>query len=147
MAGLMSALRDHIKTCPFLVSANDTPFGVDFLDEDDTAYMIEAVPAPSVIKRYINGDVEKQLVFAFSTRESYGSDALQNLTNIEFMEEFSEWLEECTQIGNLPYLPGTKKSIKLEALTSGYAYQTRIDKAQYRIQCRLIYSQKGKSNG
>ena len=135
---VIRAIRDHIKTCPFISLSDSQGFGVDFLAEDDTAYMLEAVPASPLIKRYINGDAEMQEVFAFSTRESYGSDAEQNLANTEFLVRFSEWL-----VKQKPSLGEGKEAVKFEVLSSTYAYYTEKTKAQYRAQYRLIYQQKG----
>lgn len=143
MANILRSIREHIKTNPNLHVDESKGFGVDYLAENNTAYMVEAVPTPPIIKRYINGDTERQFVFAFSTRESYGSDVEQNLDNLGVLEEFGEWLEGREIKNDLPDLGIGKSSIRYEVRSPGYAFQTSIDKAQYRIQCALIYSQEG----
>jgi hypothetical protein len=143
MRKVMNDVREHIKTCPFLHLDESHGFGVDFLAEDDTAYMIEAVPAPPVIKSYINGDAEKQFVFAFSTRESYGANAEQNLANLETLDSLAEWFDECSKNANLPEIGEGAEALRYEVLSTGYAYRTSVNQAQYRMQCRLVYFCKG----
>jgi hypothetical protein len=143
MSNIIGAIRDHIKTCPLLPEFCAS-LGVDYLGEEDGSYMIEAVPASPVVKRFINGDANKQQVFVFSSRESYGADVLHNIENLGFYQEFADWLETCTRTKNLPDLGEGKESLKLEATTSGYAFETGPHVARYQIQCRLVYFEKGK---
>lgn len=141
MANVIGAIREFIKGCPHLEEFHKG-IGVDYLAEDDTAYMIESVPGKPILRRYINGDTDRQFLFAFSTQEAYGSDVKQNLENIGFFDNFSAWLEQCTDEGNLPTLGENQTAKKIEVTSTGYAYNTGVDKAQYRIQCRLIYLQR-----
>lgn len=141
MTNVLEAIRTFIKEeCPCLEEFYNG-LGVDYLEEEDTAYMIEAVPANPIVKRYINSDTERQCVFAFSSRESYGSNVRRNLENIGFFDVFADWMEQCNREERLPKLGEKQTAKKLEVLTSGYVYQAGVDKAQYRIQCRLIYLQ------
>lgn len=139
---VLEAVRTFIKEeCPCLEDFYHG-LGVDYLEEEDTAYMIEAVPGSPVVKRYINGDTDRQCLFAFSSRESYGSNVRQNLENIGFFDTFTDWMERCSREGNLPALGEGRQAKKLEVTSTGYAYRTGVDKAQYRIQCRFLYFQK-----
>lgn len=140
MSNVIGAIREFIKGCPCLDEFNKG-IGVDYLAEDDTAYMVEAVPGKPIVKRYINGDTDRQCIFAFSTREAYGSNVKQNLENIGFFDDFAAWLERCTEEGKLPALGENQVAKKIEVISTGYAYDTGVDKAQYRIQCRLVYLQ------
>lgn len=137
---IIDSIRTFIISCPYL---QEGAMGVDFLGEDPISYSIQSVPVQPIIKKYVNGDCEKQYVFTLSSRESYGADVIQNMENSGFYERFAEWLDEQTLEGNLPELKGNKSSIKIEALTTGYAFQTSEDTAQYQIQCRLVYFKGG----
>lgn len=140
MINIIEVIREFVKGCPFLDEFN-TGIGVDHLAEDDTAYMIEAVPGKPIIKKYVNGDTLRQCLFAFSSKEAYGDNVRQNLENIGFFDNFSNWLEECSKKDILPTLGEGQTPKAIEATTTGYAYDTEVNKAQYRIQCRLIYFQ------
>nr|WP_215730644.1 chloramphenicol resistance protein [Clostridioides difficile] len=116
---------------------------VEFLAEEFTSYTLETVPSETVIKRFINGDSIKQFIFIFASRECYGSDVMQNIENSQFYEQFADWIYRENLSGNLPTLSGNKEAMSLEVSTPGYLVQTSIDTAQYQIQLKLKYFEKG----
>lgn len=138
---IIDSIRKYIKTCPHL---NEFAEGinVDYLDDNATAYSIEEVPCEPIIKRYVDGSSKRQYQFIFASMESYGADVLQNIDNSGFYEDFANWLDEQNSLNNLPKLE-LKEALRIEATTTGYAFQTDVDKARYQIQCRLIYFQGG----
>lgn len=137
---VIDSVRRFIKTCPYLEEYNGVvKVGVDMLDKDATTYSIEEVPVNTVLKRYIDGSSLRQFVFVFASREIYGEDVTQNIENVGFYEDFSDWLDECTKEGKLPILDSGKKASKIEALTNGYLYDEESSTAKYTIQCKLEY--------
>lgn len=140
---IIDSIRTFIGTCPYLQRINGAiEVNVDFLPNDITTYSIEEVPIEPIVKKYIDGSTERQYAFIFASRESYGADVLQNISNSGFYEDFAEWLEQETLKGNLPILDEGKESLKIEATTTGDAFQMDVDKARYQIQCKLVYFQK-----
>lgn len=139
---IIESIRSFISKCPYL-SEFSNGINVDYLDNEFTSYSIEEVPSNPVIKTYINGSSVRQYLFIFTSRESYGQDVMQNLENSGFYEHFADWLDEQSMLGNLPILSDNKEARKIEAITSGYAFATDIDKARYQIQCRLVYYKGG----
>ena len=135
---IVEAIRDIIKQCPYL-DEYYKGIGVDYLGSDTTYYSIESVPSQTVLKRDIVGNTKRQYLFNFASRELYGEEVRQNLENIGFFEHFSDWLEQFSEAGEFPELGEGK-----EAITSGYAFDTDLDKAQYQIQCRFLYYQERK---
>ncbi|MEG0133554.1 MAG: chloramphenicol resistance protein [Clostridium sp.] len=138
---IINSIRNYIRKCPYL-SEFAKGVNVDYLGEEATSYSIEEIPCNPVLKKYIGGDSKRQYQFIFASRESYGAVVLQNIENSGFYEDFASWLEEETIKGNLPILEG-KECLKIEAISTGYAFQTDVDKARYQIQARLTYLQKG----
>lgn len=136
-------VRDFIKTCPHLNVSTDGKvyLGVDYLKSDTTTYSLEEVPVNPIVKRYIDGSSIRQATFIFCSRELYGPELQTQLSNSGFYEDFSNWLEKCTLIGDLPKLDNDKESRSIEALTSGYAYNTDSDNAVYQIQINFKYFQ------
>ena len=61
---VISAIRDFIATCPYLDEFEETfsKVDIDFLEEKPANYMIEAVPAEPIVKRYTNGEIWKILI-------------------------------------------------------------------------------------
>lgn len=138
---IVDSIRDFIKKCPYLNEFRKG-IGVDNLGEDATCYMIESVPCEPILKKYANGDTQRQYLFVFASRESYGQDVMQNLENINFYEKFAGWLETQYLNGVLPVMEDGQEAIKIEAITTGCAFDTDVDKAKYQIQCRFKYYQK-----
>ena len=137
MSNLIHNVRTFILTCPFL---QDWRVNVDYLGED-MEYSIDPLPCDPIIQRYADGGAKKQFQFAFTSREEYDKDARINIENSGFYQEFEEWLEQKSFAGELPVLDAGKSPVSIETLNSGYLYDVDGDKARYRIECRLIYTQ------
>lgn len=142
MMTTIEAIQTFIQTCPCLQTWAACA-GVDRLGRDAGCYSIETVPCQPVLKRYADGSTVRQYLFHLVSRENYGPEIRQNLDNLGVYERFSGWLEEQTHRGNLPVLDAGKQALKVEALTVGYAYETGLDAAQYRIECKFTYFQEG----
>ena len=136
---IVESVKDFILTCPLLDDLKR--LNIDFLPEDPDTYSIEGIPAPEIIKTYLDGSTERQFVFVFAARLFYSEEVRNNIENSGFYEQFAEWLEEQTEAENLPQLSGGKTASKIEAMSSGYLYDIAGDltNARYQIQCRLIY--------
>lgn len=132
-------VKEFIEQCPFLKEFEQMfpVVNMDMLDENVTSYSIESTPAEPIVKRYTNGDTVRQYVFSLCSRELYGEE--ENGDTAEFYEKFADWLDECTEAGNLPALSGQLASRSIRATTGGYLYDNQGTKCQYRIQCQFIY--------
>lgn len=135
---IIKCIRDFIKKCPYLPDFKRS-IGVDYLASDVQSYMVESVPCNPIVKWYVNGSSIRQFRFNFSSRETYSIDVLDNLSNSMFYENFQNWLEACTRAEDLPDLTDGKVARQIMATTPGYVYDTDQEKAQYMIQCNLIY--------
>ena len=139
---IIDKIRSFIRQCPYLQEFNGAiKVNVDYLDGEPTVYSIEEVPTEPILKRYIDGSTRRQYNFIFTSRESYGADVLQNISNSGFYEDFAQWLSDKSDAGGLPVLDDGKEALKIEATTTGYAFQTDENSARYQIQARLIYNQ------
>ena len=139
---VIASVRAFIQDYPGL-SAFDDLVGVEHLPEDTKSYAIEAsVTSQPIKRRYINGDTERRFNFVLASREYFGADVAENIDVAEFYEDFSDWLERCTINNELPEMDKGKRAIKIQALTNGYVFNADATKAQYQIQCQLIYYQK-----
>lgn len=140
---IIDSIRKFIRSCPHLQEFEGAiKVNVDYLGDESTVYSIDEVPCDPIIKKYVNGDSIRQYEFIFASRESYGPDVLNNISNSGFYEDFANWIEEQNIISNLPKLEN-KECRTIECLTNGYAFQTDVDKARYQIQMRITYYQKG----
>lgn len=136
-SSIIQSLRNYIITCPFL---SNWRVNIDHLSED-MSYSIDPLPCDPIIQKYVDGGAKKQFQFAFTSKEEYDEDARINIENSGFYQEFDEWLESQSMQGILPILDGKKYAYELETLNSGYLYDAQGQYAQYRIECRLLYTQ------
>ena len=136
---IIESVKNFILKCPYLEKL--AAVNVDFLPDSTGTYSIEEVPTSSVIRTYLDGSQERQFVFVFASRFYYSDEARNNIENSGFYEDFSDWLDEQTQNGNLPTMRDGLIPAKIEAMSSGYLFDISGDltNARYQIQCRLIY--------
>lgn len=137
MANLLEKIRDTIKTCPLI--SNDR-VNVDYVGTE-MCYSIDTLPCDPIIDRYVDGGLKKQYQFAFTSKEEYDEDVRVNIENSGFYEAFEEWLEELNNSEAFPDLGEKKSAICFETLNKGYLYDIDDNKAKYRIECQLVYSQ------
>lgn len=142
---IMEGIRQFVKTCPCLQTYLDTlrkDVNIEYLTEDEKNYSIESVPIEPVLKRYLDGSEQKQFAFIFSSRESYGREVIENLSNCGFYEEFSEWLEECDRNKEVPDIGENRIVTSIRATTTPYVFDTSESTAKYQIQVVMKYYQR-----
>ncbi len=133
---IIEGIEQYFLNCDVL---KDGCLRVDFLGNKPVEYAIEVLPCDPVLKRYVGGDTVRQYLFAFGSREYYSQERLQNIENSVFYENFSDWVEEQSQAGNLPELPEGMEAQELKVLSSGYLFDGSMSNARYQIQLQLKY--------
>ena len=133
-------LRTWFRSCPAV--NNKKRFNVDYLGSDPTEYTVYTTPSPLNTFMDILGNVvyrdQQTLNFIFASRDSYGSDTLQNLANLGFFDEVMTWIYEQNKTKNFPDIrEGVALSI-MPTLTQ-YLFQAGTDSGRYQIQCKLTY--------
>lgn len=142
---MIQDIRKFILTCPFLKESDEgIRLNVNYLGDDATVYSIEELPCQPVIKTYVNGDSVRQFQFTFCSREPYGNNIVQNITNSDFYTDFADWINEQNNNKNFPTLADGLNVEKIEVLTNGYAFAVSADKARYQIELKLRYLKKKK---
>lgn len=118
--------------------------GVDFLPEDADTYSIDTIPCEEVIKRYKDGGKIKQFQFAVSSRRFYDKNIKNNLSNVQFFEDLTAWVENKARLRELPAMDKGRTAQKIVVTSSAYPFETTENgMARYQIQMRLEYYQKG----
>lgn len=138
---IADAIRDFILSCPYL--DEECRVNVDYLSEG-LSYSVDPLPCDPVLGRYVDGAARKQYQFALTSKERYDEDARVNLDNSGFYQQFEDWLEAQDAAGNLPQLSGGKIATGMETLNKGYLYDAEGKMAQYRMECRLLYTQEAR---
>ena len=133
---IIGGVTDFFMKCPLLKGG---VFRVDALGDHAVEYAIETGIFEPILRRYVNGDTERQYQFNFGSREFYSMDRIQNIQNSAFYEEFADWVEEQNRNENFPELPDGCEPRSLEVLSPGYIYDGSMRNARYQIQLRLTY--------
>ena len=120
----------------------DYRFRVDYLADTPTEYALYAVPSSilyheNVLGEYIPNDVQTTN-FIFASKEPYGADAQQNLTNMGFYDGVINWIIEQNSIRNFPTIDNGKVKSIVPTLTA-YPSESGVDSAKYQIQLRMTY--------
>lgn len=136
---VMECLQKWFKTYAGLSGRLD----VDFLDEEADAYSIDTIPCEEIIKRYKDGSTVKQFQFAVSSRRFYEQNITQNLSNLQFFEDLTSWVEGKARKRELPSMDKGRTAQKIVVTSTAYPFVVSEDgKARYQIQMRLEYIQK-----
>ncbi len=136
---IIESVRDFIETCPYLDNLSSVM--INYLSDTPGSFSIEEEPSPIILERYLDGSSKRQFTFVFASRFIYSDEIRNNIDNSGFYEDFTDWLEECTENENLPVLDTGLTPVKIEALSSGYLFgiAENLTEARYQIQCRLTY--------
>lgn len=133
MKGKMEIIKEYIETCPLLDGGK---INVDYLKDDLFSYSIDRTPTTKEVYSYVFGGGKKQLAFDFSITAPLSSQAIINLENSKFCDDFTEWVEEQNRKKNLPKIKGISS---LKVTSDGYILQKTDTTAIYTIQLNLTY--------
>lgn len=137
---VMQSVQKWLKTYSGLSGRLD----VDFLDENADTYSVDTIPCEEIIKRYKDGGTVKQFQFAVSSRRFYEQNIKQNLSNLQFFEDLTAWVESKARSRELPTMDKGRTAQKIVVTSTAYPFIVSEDgKARYQIQMRLEYYQKG----
>ena len=137
---VMQSVQKWLKTYSKLSGRLD----VDFLDENADTYSVDTIPCEEIIKRYKDGGTMKQFQFAVSSRRYYEQNIKNNLSNLQFFEDLTAWIEKQSRARNFPTMDKGRQPLKIVVTSTAYPFIVSEDgKARYQIQLRLEYYQKG----
>lgn len=140
---VMQCVQKWLKTYSGLSGRLD----VDFLDEQADTYSVDTIPCEEIIKRYKGGGTVKQFQFAVSSRRFYEQNIKQNLSNLQFFEDLTSWVEEKARKRELPTMDKGRTALRIVVTSTAYPFVVSEDgKARYQIQMRLEYFSKGANN-
>lgn len=137
MSNIIEAIKKHIETCPLLVNGC---VNIDYIGTE-MSYSIDPLPCDPILHKYTDGGSKRQFQFSFTSKEEYDEDERVTIENSGFCQAFEDWLETENMLDSLPELSEGKNSFKYETLNKGYLFDVDGNKAKYRIDCRLIYTQ------
>lgn len=134
-----ASVRTWLRQCSAIERAR--VFGADYLGEAES-YSLDVVPTALKYRENILGDNElvqtQEQNFVFASRELYGDQFQQNLSNLAFFQAVSAWIIEQNNARNFPdWEGGAVKSIV--PTLSAYPISMGSAFARYQIQIKVTY--------
>lgn len=129
----MQLIKEFIETCPLL---EGDKINVDYLKDTVYSYSIDRSPTQPTITPFTSGGGKKQITFDFSVTAPLSTNAIENLCNSKFGEDFIEWIETNNKNKNFPEIDG---AFKLECLSPSYILEKTKTTAIYIIQINFVY--------
>ena len=114
---------------------------MDALGSEPVEYALETGMTSPVVRTYVDGSSIRQYQFNFNSREAYSMDRILAIQNESFYEDFCNWVEEQSMIGNLPEMPEA-----LTVLTPGFMLDATMENAFYQVQLQLQYFKEAPKN-
>ena len=140
---IMEGLTAYFLKCPLL---KDGVFRVDALGSEPIEYALESAVTSPVLRTYVDGSSIRQYQFNFNSREAYSMDRILAIQNESFYEDFCNWVEEQSMIGNLPEMPEGCEAQALTVLTPGFMLDATMENAFYQVQLQLQYFKEAPKN-
>lgn len=129
----MQLIKEFIETCELL---NGNKINVDYLKDKTISYSIDRTPSNPIISKDILGGQTKQITFDFVVQTPLSSQAIINLANSKFCEDFMKWIEDNNKNKKYPKIDGVQE---ISCTSPGYILQKTETTAIYIIQMRCEY--------
>lgn len=126
-------LFDIIDT---LATNKSYQINANMLSKDINNYSLDKIPTASTITKWINGVEIHKDVFSFRSRNAYSQDAINNLSNIGFFENFEKEIKSNNKKGVLPKIKGIES---IECLNCGAMVSSDTNTAEFDIQIQITY--------
>ena len=126
-------IKEFIETCPLLKNGK---VNVDYIKDKAGSYSIDETPATTILIQYPDGGSRNQILFDFSIQASFS--ALENIKNSRFCDDFTEWIKEQDNKGNLPKIDGI---CWIKCTGRGTILQTTDSTAIYVIPMQVVYDE------
>ena len=110
-------------------------------DVDD--FSLDKIPTNTEIENWIIGIQKKRDVYTFRSRKAYSQDAINNLKNIGFFEEFEKIIKSNNEEGILPDIQNIES---IECLNCGTLNNTNGTEAIFDIQIQVTYRENNEKN-
>lgn len=124
-------IRDFLETCPLLKSGK---VNVDYIKDKPHSYSIDETPVVPIINTFVDGGRRMQTQFDFSVQANFS--VLENIKNSKFCDDFTDWVKEQDNVGNLPNIDGIEW---IKCLGRGTILQTTETTAIYVIPMQVAY--------
>ena len=133
MTPAIQAMRDWLRTCPLVASAQEdgVAFRVGGLTGDAEEYTILDMPGAPELKNYV-----------LASHTVYSPDnAAQQAAASGFWDDLTEWVASQNRARNFPQLGSGRTVREVSVTSSGYILEAEGGACRAQIQLQLIYYQ------
>jgi len=132
----ISKLREYLLTIVRTLSQKTNQINANMLSNKVDNYSLDKIPVDTEVEQWIIGNVIHRDVFSFRSRMSYSPDAINNLKNIGFFEQFERLIKSNNENGILPDIEGIES---IECLNCGTMNNNETNTAEFDIQIQITY--------
>lgn len=136
----ITKLRDYLfNVITSLTNNNNYQINANMLSDKKDDYSLDKIPTQSEVEYYVTGGGLYRDVYSFRSRKSYSQDAVVNLKNMGFFEDFEYAIKSNNDRGILPDIEGIES---IECL-SPFTMLSNDDgnTAIFDIQIQIIYEE------
>ncbi len=119
-----------------LLTDNKYQINANFLTNDVNNYSLDRLPVDDNVEQWIIPTKKYREVYELRSRNSYGQEVMENLTNIGFFEEFEEIINSNNNKGVLPDIEGIES---IECLNVGALSIADTQTSIFAIQIQINY--------
>lgn len=119
-----------------LTSDRNYQINADMLSDEIGDYSLDKIPTDTEVENWIIGVTKRKDVYSFRSRKPYSTDAINNLENIGFFEEFEKKIKSNNDKGVLPEIENIES---IECLNCGTLNNTDGTQATFDIQIQITY--------
>lgn len=103
----ISKLREYLfEIINTLTTNRNYQINANMLSNTLDDYSLDKIPTMTIVESYVDGTKLYRDVYSFRSRKSYSQDAIVNLKNMGFFEQFEEAIKTNNEEGNLPEIDG-----------------------------------------
>lgn len=114
---------------------------VNSLNDIPVAFSIVPLPGAKILETYLDDSTLREYPFALQAA-FYTADEAQRISNYDFYDGFSLWIETQNNAGTLPTLPTDMTAEKIEITDLPILFeQGESETGVYQITCKLTYNQ------
>ena len=137
----ISKLRDYLFDIINSLTANRKyQISADYLGKIGD-FSLDKIPVDTEMENWIIGVVKRRDVYSFRSRKAYSQDALNNLKNIGFFEDFEYIIKSNNDKGILPEIDNIES---IECLNCGTFNNEDGSQATFDIQIQITYRESEK---
>ena len=132
----ISKLREYLFDVLTSFNSTVSQINADMLSNRIDDYSLDKIPTASVVEKWIMGVEIHKDIYSFRSRKEYSQDAIMNLNNIGFFENFEEIIKSNNDKGILPEIENIQS---IECLNCGTLNHTDDNGAIFDIQIQITY--------